>query len=205
MRKLYALALFSVSSYIASAQTTIYARFINYSSQVYKTDGSIASATGPISVNTITPTNGEFFQLTTYTQGVTQTLSIGSQSTGAGAGKITFNPFTFSKLTDGLSATLFSLAASGTPFKTVEIFFVDNNNNILAEQLYKLAAVKTVGWSSASCSSDCPAVIENVSMQYGGQVDVIYKAGTKTLTSPLIKGWNVVTNTADNSLTTTIQ
>jgi type VI protein secretion system component Hcp len=185
------------SFFDVGAQTAIYARFTNYSSQVLKTDGTTGSD-GLITATSIDPSNPEFFKLTTFTENVEQTLNIGSQSTGAGAGKITFNPVAFSRPVDGISPLLLSVAASGTAFRTVEIFFVDASNSITVKQLYKLAAVKTIAWSGASCSADCPAVIENLTLQYGGLIDFVYKAGGKPLAAPVIKGWNMVSNVADN-------
>jgi type VI protein secretion system component Hcp len=198
MKKLYFFVVFFSFSICALAQTTIYARFTDYNNNVPKTDGTTGTSKGLITTNTIDPSSTELFKLTTFTQSVEQTLNIGSQSTGAGAGKVIFNPLSFSRPVDAISSLLFSNSASGTPFQTVEIFFTDASNRIAAKQLYKLVAVKTIGWSGASCSSDCPAVLENVSMEYGVQIDFIYKAGNNYLTSPLIKGWNRVKNVADN-------
>ncbi len=196
MIKFYACFIFLALACCANAQTAIYARFTTYESLVFKSDGTTAT-TPLITSTTIDPTNPEFFKLTTFTQNVVQTLNIGSQSTGSGAGKIAFNPFVFTRPVDAISGTLFSRCASGTPFQTVEIFFADATNRIMSKQLYKLVAVKTISWSSASCSSDCPSVIENISMQYGGQMDFIYKTGDKYLSAPIINGWNAVLNVSD--------
>jgi type VI protein secretion system component Hcp len=196
MRKLYACLLFLTVACCATAQTTIYARFTTYENLVLKSDGT-TSSTPLITATSIDPTNPEFIKLTTFTQNVVQTLNIGSQSSGAGAGKITFNPFVFTRPVDGISGRLFSQCASGTPFRTIEIFFTDASNRIMSEQLYKLVAVKTSSWSSASCAADCPSVIENISMVYGGQIDLVYKAGDKYLSAPIINGWNAVQNVAD--------
>jgi type VI protein secretion system component Hcp len=196
MKKLYTCFIFLTLAYCATAQTTIYARFTTYENLVLKSDGT--TSTSPrVTATSIDPTNLEFLKLTTFTQNVVQTLNIGSQSTGAGAGKIAFNPFVFTRQLDGISGRLFSQCASGTPFQTVEIFFTDASNRIMSEQLYKLVAVKTISWSSASCTSDCPSVIENISMQYGGQMDLIYKAGDKYLSAPIINGWNAIQNISD--------
>lgn len=49
------------------------------------------------------------------------TLNIGSASSGAGAGKITFNPFTITRKTDSASPQLYAACASGKHFGTVKI------------------------------------------------------------------------------------
>src|ERR1700755_2299090 len=110
MKKLYFSLLFTSLSCCVMAQTAIYARFTNYSNQVLKNDGTLASANGLISSNTIDPSSPELFKLTTFTQSVEQTLNIGSQSTGAGAGKIAFNPLSFTRPVDASSSILFSLS-----------------------------------------------------------------------------------------------
>jgi type VI protein secretion system component Hcp len=204
MKKIFIALLFSAGSYYAMAQVTVYARFITYSSQVLKTDGSLGSGS-LITATSIDPNSQEFFKLTTFTQSVEQVLNIGSQSTGAGAGKISFNPFIFSRPADAASPLFFQNSASGTPFRTVEVFFTDASNKIAQKQLYKLAAIKTINWAAASCSADCPGVIENVSFEYGGQIVTIYKSGTTTLSTPIVKGWNRVKNISDNDPNTIIQ
>jgi type VI protein secretion system component Hcp len=49
------------------------------------------------------------------------TLNIGSASSGASAGKITFNPFTITRKTDSASPSLYQACASGKHFSTVKI------------------------------------------------------------------------------------
>jgi type VI protein secretion system component Hcp len=204
MKKIYIVLLLVAIGYCGLAQTAVYARFITYNSQVLKTDGSVGSGS-LITATSIDPSNLEFFKLTTFTQGVEQVLNIGSQSTGAGAGKIGFNPFTFSRPADGASPAFFQNAASGTPYRTIEVFFTDPSNKIAVKQLYKLAAIKTVNWAAASCSADCPGVIENISVEYGGQIVTVYKSGATTLSTPIVKGWNRVKNISDNDPTVIIQ
>ena len=185
------------SFYCGQCQLSVYARFTGYDNQVLTTDGS-AGNSGLISANTIDPSSPEFFKLSTFTQSVEQTLNIGSQSTGAGAGKIAFNPIGFSRPADRISPILFSHAASGTPYQTIEVFFTDGSGRIATKQLYKLAAVKTVSWAAASCTNDCPAVIETVTIEYGGQIVFMYKSPTGYLSTPVIAGWNRVKNVQDN-------
>jgi type VI protein secretion system component Hcp len=191
-------------TYACSAQTSVYLRFIDYSGQILKIDGT-KKVGALITGKTIDPTSQEFFKSTTFSQDAVQTLNIGSQSTGAGAGKIAFNPMAFSRPVDAASPIFFSLMASGTPYRTVEAFVTDQNNQILVKQLYKLVAVKTIGWAAASCTSDCPAALENVSMEYGGLLITIYKSGNIVLPTPITLGWNRVKNIQDNDPNTVIQ
>jgi bacteriocin-like protein len=45
-----------------------------------------------------------------YTFDIEQTLNIGSQSNGAGAGKVTFNPFSITRKVDRASPVFFALS-----------------------------------------------------------------------------------------------
>ena len=61
----------------------------------------------------------QLFEIEDYSFDIEQVLNIGSQSTGAGAGKITFNPFSITRSSDKISPVLFQMACAGTPFQTV--------------------------------------------------------------------------------------
>ena len=64
-------------------------------------------------------TYGQIFEIEDYSFDIEQTLNIGSQSGGAGAGKVTFNPFSITRKIDAASPMLFQMACAGTPFQTV--------------------------------------------------------------------------------------
>ena len=51
---------------------------------------------------------GSLFEIEDFSFDTEQTLNIGSQSTGAGAGKITFNPFSITRKIDRFFADLVS-------------------------------------------------------------------------------------------------
>lgn len=53
-----------------------------------------------------------------------QTLSIGSQSTGAGAGKVAFGPVTVTRRYDATSPAFWSKLCSGTPFQKARLSFM---------------------------------------------------------------------------------
>ncbi len=60
-----------------------------------------------------TPNNAKsgLFEIEDFSFDIEQTLNIGSQSTGAGAGKVTFNPFSITRKIDRASPTLFEQPA----------------------------------------------------------------------------------------------
>lgn len=123
---------------------------------------------------------------------IEQTLNIGSQSTGAGAGKVTFNPLSITKRVDGFSPEMFQRACSGTPFQEVVLTFPDGPD---LTARFKLVAVKTISLAFADpdkLNRFELNLLEEVTFEYGGlQLEV---GGTR-------KGWNRVKNVVDNDPT----
>jgi type VI protein secretion system component Hcp len=116
---------------------------------------------------------------------VEQVLNIGSQSTGAGAGKITFNPLTFTLVSTALDAKFFTAAASGTPYKEMLVEFVGRGGEVAQRFVLKLVALKTIEWVQEPSDG---ALKMKVSVAYGGLYVGTQQAGGA--------GWNRVTNTA---------
>lgn len=80
-----------------------------------------ASSPAPV-LNTVVPPPAPFvIEVLTVDFDVEQTLNIGSQSSGAGAGKVTFNPFSIRKRPDAHSAEFWQRVCSGTPYKKVTL------------------------------------------------------------------------------------
>ena len=151
-----------------------------------------------------------YLQLSSIQYDFVQTLNIGSQATGAGAGKVTFNPLTITKTVDQTSAPLFQAMASGTPYQFIEFLIVssfstERNRVVLYKVLLKLAAVKTMSVSSVDCTSGCPGIAESISFEYGGYVVFTYiQKADGSVTPGRIAGWNRVMNVADINPTTII-
>ncbi|MDA9520124.1 hypothetical protein XI06_07050, partial [Bradyrhizobium sp. CCBAU 11434] len=80
----------------AGASLHYYVRFSMYDGTTFTVDGN------------------KLFGLHGFSFSDDQTLNIGSQSTGAGAGKVTFNPLHLSFSQLGLDPKLFQMLASGT-------------------------------------------------------------------------------------------
>ena len=92
------------------------------------------------------------FEIEDFSFDIEQTLNIGSQSTGAGAGKVTFNPFSITRKIDRSSPILFQNACSGTSFEQVCVGLRksgggDQSGVIYLVFVFRLVAVKTIGWS----------------------------------------------------------
>lgn len=150
-----------------------------------------------------------YLQVSSVQYDFEQTLNIGSQSTGAGAGKIAFHPLTITKTADQLSPPLFAAMASGTPYQFIEFLFVSAPTTsrpvVLYKVLLKLAAVKTMSVSSVACPSGCPGIAESVSFEYGGYVVFTYTQKPDGAIVPgKVAGWNRVKNISDTSPTTPI-
>lgn len=86
-------------------------------------------------------------QLASYSFDIQQTLNLGSQTSGAGAGRVTFNPLTITKNIDANSPTLFSMCCSGTTFRNVDLVLVRSGGKgpvLYAGYGFGLVAIKTI-------------------------------------------------------------
>ena len=84
------------------ATVSIYIRLIDYTSKALTSNGTyddkIVIVTG-----TLETSNGQFIKVSSYGSDMEQILNIGSSVLRVGAGKIQFNPFKITKLTDAIS------------------------------------------------------------------------------------------------------
>ncbi len=138
------------------------------------------------------------FEIEDFSFDIEQTLNIGSQSTGAGAGKVVFNPFSITRKIDRFSPTLFEKACSGTPFKSVVLGLKKSAGGNTSGVVYlvfrfKLVAAKTISWSY-----DDESPKETVTFEYGGlQVHYSAQNPNGTLIKAIPGGWNRVKNIKD--------
>jgi type VI secretion system secreted protein Hcp len=114
------------------------------------------------------PQQGTLFEIEDYSFDIEQTLNIGSQSSGAGAGRITFNPFSITRKIDCASPVFFKLSCSGTPFQTVCLGLRKAGGGATSGRFFlvftfKLVAVKTISWAH-----DDEAPKETITFEYGG-------------------------------------
>jgi len=140
------------------------------------------------------------FEVEDFSFDIEQTLNIGSQSTGSGAGKVTFNPFSITRKIDKASPKLFMMACSGTPFSDVRMGLRKSAGGNQSGIIYlvfcfKLVAVKTISWSY-----DDEAPKETCTFEYGGlQVFYMDQAPGGNLVNTYSGGWNRVKNIADDT------
>jgi len=134
------------------------------------------------------------FNVSFFNFGVQNTLDIGSQSSGAGAGKVTFQPL---EVHASLStfASLISPAANGSAFQTC-LLNTTLSDGSQTEFEFKLVAIKSLNAvASMPAQANEPARYTDVNFEYGaievrsaGSGD---DGGTGTTTTG---GWNQVTN-----------
>lgn len=156
-------------------------------------------------------TYGQIFEIEDYSFDIEQTLNIGSQSGGAGAGKVTFNPFSITRKIDAASPMLFQMACAGTPFQTVYLALrksvgagaTGGNQGTMTAGFvflrfdFKLVAVKTISWSH-----DDESPKETVTFEYGGlQIHYCSQNPNGSLMAEQAGGWNRVLNISDVSST----
>jgi len=140
------------------------------------------------------------FEIEDFSFDIEQTLNIGSQSTGAGAGKVTFNPFSITRKIDRSSPVFFEKACSGTPFQNVTLGLRKSSGGKVSGLMYlvfnfKLVAVKTISWSY-----DDESPKETITYEYGGlQVFYAQQKPDGTFNAPIPGGWNRVKNVADTT------
>ncbi len=147
--------------------------------------------------NAMDPNKG-LFEIEDFSFDIEQTLNIGSQSTGAGAGKVTFNPFSITRKIDKSSPVFFQMACSGTAFKQVVLGLRKSSGGDTAGKTYlvfnfKLVAVKTISWSY-----DDESPKETVTFEYGGlQVHYTPQKPGGDMDAIVPGGWNRVRNVSD--------
>ena len=158
---------------------------------------------GKLSGNVAKDVNGAkkcgLFEIEDYSFDVEQVLNIGSQSSGAGAGKVTFNPFSITRKIDCSSATMFSNACAGKPFMEVGLGLRKSGPSragvsgvMFLAFTFKLVAIKTLSWAH-----DDEAPKETVTFDYGGlHINYLQQKADGNLVQAPPRGWNRVRNVA---------
>jgi type VI secretion system secreted protein Hcp len=163
----------------------------------------IPTATGspPVSAD---PVSDQYFKTTfpsaavveirAFSVGVENKASIGSASTGAGAGKAVLNELSIEKSVDTLSRSLFALSATGGHLAKMQVYL--RNAGAAGGKPYLVYAFNTVFVSKVDWSADSDdQPTEHVTFAYGALALGYYpqnpdgKLGTAVKTS-----WSQVTN-----------
>jgi type VI secretion system secreted protein Hcp len=150
----------------------------------------------------------QMFEVSDYSFDIEQVLNIGSQSSGVGAGKVTFNPFSITRNIDRASPILFDRACGGQAFQQVILALRKSTgvgatgNTMSSGQVFlrfdfKLVGVKTISWSH-----DDESPKETTTFAYGGLLIRYVQQNTDgTFAGQYVGGWNTIANTQDHSTT----
>jgi len=174
--------------------------FLPAESQVDFTGNSEPLMTDPSEIK-----KGCVFEVEDYSFDIEQTLNIGSQSSGSGAGKVTFNPFSITRKIDKASPIFFEMSCSGTAFQSVTLALrksigASASGGTVSGQVFlrfdfKLVAVKTISWAH-----DDESPKETVTFEYGGfQIRYSPQEASGKLLAAIPGGWNRVKNIQDTT------
>jgi type VI secretion system secreted protein Hcp len=129
--------------------------------------------------------NGSIFEIDDFSFDIEQVLNIGSQSSGAGAGKVTFNPYQITRKTDRASPVFYMMCCAGQHFKQVTLCLrragggagaaggtssagsgsaTMSSGTTFLRFDFALVAVKTISWSGSD-GDESPK--EEVTFEYG--------------------------------------
>jgi type VI protein secretion system component Hcp len=117
--------------------------------------------------------------LSSVVWGVSNNTPVGAGSNGAGAGKVTFNPFTITRKVDQASPALFQAAASGVHFQSATIFVLPPAGTAATTEAIEYQLTFPVV-SSALESSSPNGSIETYGLAYNGLTEKYIRGGKAT-------------------------
>ena len=161
---------------------------LNYYVRFTLSDGSV-----------VTANEGQLFALDGFSFSDQQTVSIGSASGGAGAGKASLGPLQLTFSQPGLQPALFQALASGSPFKEVDVLgYSQSTNQLVTEDSFGLVI-------AGNLSTDASGATQ-VSLEYGSQeIQQSVPLADGGLPTPVTDSWNQITNTPTNACKITTQ
>ena len=158
-----------------------------------KIDGLPGETTikGESTDKTIPRSDAGYLKIDSFSLGAHGASNIGSQSSGAGAGKATFESFTITKQIDSASPKLFQAAATGQHFPDATLFFTHKvkggQQNYLEIKLFNLGISSIQDGTSPSGTPE-----EQVTFNFL-KIEETY---LQNKGAPVTVGWNLVTNKA---------
>lgn len=138
-----------------------------------------------------------------YNIGITESTPIGSQSSGAGAGKVTFNPLVL-HMSLAKFTSFSALVGTDISACTLTTNLADGES---VEYDFKLVAIQSINAIARTpkTTGDLPARYTDISLEYGalqvktsgGDDDGGTDGGWNRITNSGSGGWNQTTNTQD--------
>jgi type VI secretion system secreted protein Hcp len=157
------------------------------------TNPSLGSLT-PVGETVNNTLSNQTFDISSFDLGATSQVNIGSATTGAGAGKATFQKFVVTKPVDKYSSALFLDLTKGTFLKSAEIIVRKTGANGMAVP-YAQYLMKQVAITDIHVSGGSGTPTETIQGEYGAIQFVIYEQnpnGTTKVGSA--GGWSQVLN-----------
>ena len=177
-----------------------YMLFLPYSGPAVKSESQVdfAKNSGDVIGEPFLKQAGNVFEVDTYGFDIEQTINMGSQSSGAGAGKVQFNAFSITRKVDLASPMFFQMACQGKTFKKVSLGMrkssgTESSGTFFLRFDFKLVAVKTMSWSHGDESPS-----EEMKFEYGAlQLHYAQQKADGTFTVITPGGWNKIKNIQD--------
>jgi type VI secretion system secreted protein Hcp len=150
----------------------------------------------PMGESQVSGLQNQEFNVSSFDLGASAPTNIASATTGAGAGKVTFQPFTVTKTVDKYSSDLFLDLAAGTHLASAEIIVRKADASGMAvpvaQYLMKLVAITSIHVSGTSKQTT-----ETIQGEYGAIQFVFYGQKADGTPTPVSAGgWNQVKNTS---------
>jgi type VI secretion system secreted protein Hcp len=143
--------------------------------------------------------NFHVVEISSFSLGAENTVTIGSQTGGAGAGKVKFQSFEVVKQLDSLSPSLFLDLASGAHYKTVLIVVRRRSGEMSVPSFAYV--MKLVFLSEIHVSGSSKPPTEIIHGETGALTLVAYKQNSQgKLSVGTVGGWNRVTNLPASSV-----
>jgi type VI protein secretion system component Hcp len=135
-----------------------------------------------------------FFPVADWALDVQQTFLFAPAPTGAGAGKVTFDPLSVTRNVDSVSPQLFQMSAAGQTFSFVDLVQVRTTAGAKTGQIFLAWRFGLVGVAGVGWASDDEVPRESVSFQFGS-TRIHYLPLTPTGPGkPVSSGWDRVKN-----------
>jgi type VI secretion system secreted protein Hcp len=151
----------------------------------------------PIGESQVSGSQDQEFDVTSFDLGASSPTTIGSATSGAGAGKVTFQPFTVTKTVDKYSSDLFLDLAAGKFLTSAEIIVRKPGANSMAAPVAQYL-MKDVAITSIHVSGSPKDTTETIQGEYASIQFVFYGQKVDGSTAPVSSGgWSQVKNTTE--------
>lgn len=175
----------------------LYTTFTSYDGSLLATNNPTAAApvTNPFTGASVPAVN--LLPTLTAGHGGDQVLNIGSQSSGAGAGRATFEPLAITRDADSLSHFFFVAMCAGTPWQYVDVFVTAAATKKTAPTVFEAYRLGLVAIDHIERKIDGSSpTVEEIHFEYGG---ILYgfadpKGSSGTYYPFTYDGWNRVKN-----------